>query len=238
MLAFVLPEDGGYDVRVSATDEETATYRLDLELVDAVPASLLEPQTGALDFRNRFDVWPVRSDAGGVLDVSFAPGQYSGLVLLAADGRRLAEASVGDDESEGGFQWPIAPVTTYLVVPTWLGGDPSQYLLTLRVDEARLLVDGAGTGELTELDQFVAFRLDGGLGDANVLLRPQAGLDAFVVVVEPGGAELILADDGGLGQDELFTTRLDQAGAYLVVVGSDSSEGRTGTFDLTVTQNG
>jgi hypothetical protein len=234
MLAFVIPPEGTYEVRVSPAEEATGTYRLELELHSAEPAP---PEvTGVLDARNRADVWPVRSDTGGVLDASLSSAPYSGLVLLAADGRRLTDVSIQEAESESGFQWPMAPGATYLVVPTWNGSEGGEYVLTDTTAEARPLLDGGGTAELSETDQLAAFRLDGGPADVSISVEPQNELDVAVIVLQPDGTALVVIDDGGLGDDELFSVRLQQAGPHVIVVGTDASEGRTGTVDVAVTE--
>ncbi len=239
VLAFVLPTEGSYEVRVSAAEgeEDTGTYRLDFEVSDTTPAS--GTVRGTLDERNRFDVWTVRADAGGVLGVTYATAPYSAIGLLSSDGRRLTEDSISEDESEGGFHpWVIAPRTTYLVLTRWNGNTGGEYSLTFQVDEARPLVDGRGEGELSDVGQLVAFRLGGGPGDTNVLVIPEPGFDLGVEVVGPDGNVVAQADKRGLGEDETLSVRLPDAGPYLVAVGSKSSEGPTGRFEVSVNQGG
>lgn len=238
VVAFTVPQESTYEVRASFLGEQTGNYRLDLELSDAEPAP--GRVSGSLDGRNPVDVWPVRSEAGGVLQVGYAPGAASTLTLFAGDGRDLIETYVGADEGERGFDrpWVIAPGVTYLLMAEWKG-DPTPYSLSIEADDARPLRDRRAQGELSLQRPLAVYRFDGHPGDVSVLVAPEEGLDVFVGIVQPGGTDLIpVMDEQGAGVDENFTVPLRQAGPHLVAVGSKSSEAATGRFDVVVTEGG
>lgn len=235
-LTFVVPDEGTYEVHASSFDKETGPYRLDLEFpeVGGAPGRV----TGTLDGRNRVDVRAIRSDTGGILEASFAPQAPGDLTLFTADGLLLAEAYIGEDESEGGFgPWPIAPATTYLVMVEWNQDSPTPYRLSVNVEDASPLIDGRAEGELSRPQQLVAYRLDAQAGDVNLLVSPEGNLDLAVGLVQPDGTELILQDDAAAGGDELFSARLRQSGPHLIVIGSNSAD-QTGRFNVAVTGGG
>lgn len=234
VLAFVIPQDGEYEVRASSLGEETGPYRLDLELLDA--GGTQGRVTGTLDARNRVDVRAIRSEAGGVVGLSYEGGEAGNVRLLAADGRTLVAEYV---EGQGGAiePWPIAPATTYLVMVTW-SGNPTPYSLSITLEDARPLMGGRAEGEISRPEQLVAYRFDGQQGEMTVLVTtPQADLDLAVAVVQPDGTVLIQTDGAGAGDDELFTVRLRVSGPHLLVIGS-AVPTQTGRFAVAVTQGG
>ncbi|MGI8685892.1 MAG: hypothetical protein ACR2MO_12550 [Acidimicrobiales bacterium] len=237
-VAFVVPQEGTYEVRASSLGGGTRAYRLDVELLDAdgTPGRV----TGTLNARNRTYVRAVRTEAGGVLQALFEAPEPATVLLLAADGRVLVggyvESGAGGPSEGGAFgPWVIAPATNYLVMVQWDGANDTPYSLSTVVEEPRPLPGGRAEGELARSGRIVAYRLDGPPGDATILVTPQAGLDIYVTIVQPGGEKLIEQDNGGAGEDELFTVRLGQGGPHLVAISSYEPQS-TGRFDVVVTQ--
>jgi len=233
-VAAVLPQDGAYKVRASSARRAKGSYRLDLAFPEDVGIAS-GTVTGPLEGKHPHDVRTIRSEVGGDLDAILATSDGAVLDLRAADGSPLTHVYVGRSERKGGFDWVLAPATTYLLVVT-TDSRPTPYSLSVGLDESLVLTDGRAQGELRRPKQLVTFRLDGRQGSVvSILVSPAGKFDALVNVVEPGGTTLIRHDGGGPGEDENFTVELRSSGPHLLVV-SSATEHDTGRFTVAVSQ--
>jgi hypothetical protein len=234
-VAAVLPLNGTYQLHTWSTGGTTGTYLLQLQMLNGART---QPGTvsGSLSDDRPIDIRTVGSGRGGVLTISYPPkrGLPDDVSLVAPNGDTLRA-----DYGEGGFTSLITPETTYIVVAT--GDDFSSghsYSLSLAIQEPLPLPGGNASGRLTRTGQIEVYRLDPEQGNvATILVRPQGNFDPGVTVVQPDGTPLIIRDDGGPGQDELFVVQLRQRGLHQIGIGSTSSSHATGGFRITVTQH-
>jgi len=232
-VAMVLPDDGVYEVRASSARGAKGAYRLDLVFPGDVGVQT-GTVTGSLDRTKRHDVHTIRSQEGADLRATLrAPG--ASLILRAADGGPRTDIYVGSRDSAKGFDWVLAPATTYLLeVRTDNAGAP--YSFSVALDESVELENGRAQGVLRQPNQIAVFRLDDRQGNiVSVLVSPVGQFDPVVEVIEPSDATLIKHDGSGRGEDENFTVQLRSAGPHLLAVSSGRAN-EVGAFTVSISQ--
>ena len=231
VITAVLPQDGTYELHVSTLENQTGPYRLQVGLTTG---TVIQPGAvaGTLSDQNRADAHLIRSDTGGVLTVGYRrTALLRNVALLSADGRTLVA-----DGGQGGFTWLTAPALTYiLMVYTEDFSSRNSYSLSMALQPPLPLAGGKAQGQVSRPGQIVIYRQDATKGqNAAILVTPVKRFDPDITIIQPDGTQLIQQNNGGPGQDELFTVQFRQRGLHLIVVSSPDAHA-TGGFHIVVT---
>lgn len=231
VIIAVLPQDGTYELHVSTLENQTGPYRLQVGLTTG---TVIQPGAvaGTLSDQNRADAHLIRSDTGGVLTVGYRrTALLRNVALLSADGRTLVA-----DGGQGGFTWLTAPALTYiLMVYTEDFSSRNSYSLSMALQPPLPLAGGKAQGQVSRPGQIVIYRQDATKGqNAAILVTPVKRFDPDITIIQPDGTQLIQQNNGGPGQDELFTVQFRQRGLHLIVVSSPDAHA-TGGFHIVVT---
>ena len=156
------------------------------------------------------------------------------IALVALGAVVLVGASIGVIALTGGGEdAPPVPVVT-ATEPGGDGGDPPPPPPGPGDTTTVLLPGRPVTGELTDAQPAVRYRIDGAEGQGLVVsMTGDDDLDPFLRLLSAEGGELASDDDGGDGLDAHLEATLPRAGSYFVEAGSFQSLGR-GSFTLTL----
>ena len=218
-LEAALPATGRYVVDVTAyNDTGSGPYQVAVRTVPVRP--LEEVGAGEVTAEGGGNYWSFEGEAGQVVRITAGSDAFDTVVrLLSDDGGRGTDSQL---------EAVLPAAGRYLVRVGALGIGTGLYQVAVRTVPVRPLEE-VGAGEVTAEGGGNYWSFE---GEAGQVVRITAGSDAFDTVVRllsPGGEELALDDDGGLGTDSQLEATLPAAGRYLVDVAAYDG---TGTYQV------
>ena len=237
---FALPEDGTYTIVATRYGEaEGATsgeFRLTLREGQSQSNSLGygDQVTGELSDAHFEDYWVFEGTAGDLITISMerTSGDLdSYLLLLDPAGRRVAE----DDDSGGELNARIGALAlpedgSYTIIATRLGGadgtGSGEYLLTLDLvppedttPVGSLRYGESVNGEISHADYSDYWTFEGEQGDVVIItmMAENTGLDSYLSLLGPDGAEIASDDDSAGELNALLIVPLPASGTYTIL---------------------
>ena len=222
-LTAVLPEDGTYQIWLTAYDNRDGEYELEAAIEDA-----RDPDAG---------VWVFHGQRDQVVRVSARSAVFASVVqLLSPAGEEVARADAARQGLDSELV-ALLPVDGRYLVRVWAANseDSGPYdvsVNTLRPEDLETDAPDPTPGTLKESSGIAAWRFRGTAGEA---VRVSAWSEDFDTVVElrsPNGERIARDDNGGPGSDSQLVGRLEVDGTYHVWV--TALGGGSGDYEVAV----